>query len=314
MSDRIVLLGPFPADALRERFPDTEVIEAGDDAAAACAGARFVLADWTGRHHVSGAVVEALAPTCELVQVPSAGLDSVDLAALRAAGVPVASCAGLNREAVAEWCVWATIEGLRRLRPAIDGLRAGGWDQPLRTGGHELFERTVGIVGLGEIGTALARRLGAFGVSLAYTSGRRRPAHVEEQLGVTWHGLDELVERSDVLILACGLTEETRGLLSADRVRRLPPGAVVVNAARGEVADEAALAAGLEEGRLHAVVSDVFAQEPPPPDHPLLTHRHATATPHLAGGTAEGMRRVGRRVLRNLAAVLDGRPPEGLVP
>lgn len=312
MSERIVLLGPFPAEVLRERFPDTEVVEAGDDAAAACEGARFVLADWTGRHHVSGAVIDALAPTCALVQAPSAGLDSVDLAGLRAAGVPVAGAAGLNREAVAEWCVWAVIEGSRRLRPAIASLRRGAWD-PVRVGGHELFGRTVGIVGLGEIGTAVARRLAGFGVTLTYTSGRRRPAHVEEELGLTWYDLDELVEVSEVLILACGLTDATRGLLSADRVDRLPEGAVVVNAARGEIVDEEALAAALDRGGLHAVVTDVFAAEPPAADHPLITHEHATATPHLAGGTPEGMHRIGRRIVRNVAAVLDGRRPEGLV-
>ncbi len=313
MSERIALLAPFPAAVLRERFVDTEVVEAGDDPVGACRGATMVVADWTGRHRVEGAILDALAPTCRLVQVPSAGLDGVDLRGLHAAGVPVANCAGLNDVAVAEWCVWAAIEGLRRLGGDREALAEGDWPG-LGTPRFELAGRTVGIVGLGSIGRAVAHRLSAFDVALRYTSGRRRAPDEERGLGVQWRELDDLVAESQVLVLACALTDATRGLLSAERIRRLPTEAVVVNAARGEVADEVALAAALAEGRLHAVVTDVFGEEPPPPEHPLFGVPGATTTPHVAGSTSEAARRIGRRILRNVAAVVEGREPEGLLP
>lgn len=315
MSDRILVLAPLPAEALSGSFPDAEVVVAGDqeEAVALASGATVVVADFSTRLRVTADVAAALAPTCRLVQVPAAGVDSVDVEACHEHGIPVASCAGLNTVGVAEWAVWAAIDGLRQLTWADRALRDGRWEQL----GHARFElqgRTVGIVGMGDIGRATAQRLGAFGVDLRYWTRTRRSADEEAELGITWSELDDLVATADVLILAVALSDATRNLLSAERIATMKGDAVVVNAARGEVTDEAALAVALAEGRLHAVVTDVYSKEPAGPDHPLVASERATVTPHLGGATAESVGRIFGRALANVGAALRGETIEGLLP
>jgi phosphoglycerate dehydrogenase-like enzyme len=307
---RIALLAPLPRELITSRLPDVEVVVPDPDVRTACAGATAVIADWNGRTVVDAATVDTLAPTCRLIQVPAAGLDGVDVDAVHAAGITLATCAGLNAVAVAEWCVWAAIDGLRQLSAADRAVRADGWPQ-LGRARYELAGQTVGLVGLGRVGIEVARRLAPFGVDLRYHSRHRRDVGVEEELGVRWAELDELVGTAQVLVLACASTPATRGLLDAGRIARLPRGAVVVNAARGEVVDEPALRDAVGRGDLHAVVTDVYGTEPPPAEHPLRGHDAITTTPHVAGTSAQAVGRIGRRVTDNLAAVLAGREPEG---
>jgi phosphoglycerate dehydrogenase-like enzyme len=311
---RVAMLAPLGPEFVLARFPEADVATATSQAEAveAATGADVCVVDWRGEVVVDDAVAAALAPTCRLVQVPAAGVNGVDLDACRRHGLPVASCAGLNTAAVADWCVWAMLDALRRLSTSERALRAGEWQMfgPVR---HELAGRTVGIVGLGAIGTALAERLAGFGVELRYWSRRRREPAEEQRLAIRYEELDELVAHAEVLVLTVALTDETRGLLSAARIARLPHGAVVVNAARGEVADAAALAAAVDEGRLHGAATDVYAVEPPPDDHPLLGRDDVVATPHVAGMTVESSGRILQRVYDNIAAVQDGREPEGLL-
>ncbi|MTV25700.1 3-phosphoglycerate dehydrogenase [Nitriliruptoraceae bacterium ZYF776] len=307
----VALLAPLPATVVGDRWPQVTVHtpdpELGPEAAAAaaCAGAEVVVADWSGRHRVAGAALDALGERCRLVQVPAAGLDAVDAAGLHARGIPLASCAGLNDVAVAEWCVWAVLDALKQTSWADRALRDGRFEQL----GHARFElagRRVGIVGLGSIGAAVARRLAGFDVEVVHHSRRPRTAAEEATLGVRGVPLDELVATADVVVLACALTDETRGLFDADRLARCKHGAVLVNAARGEVVDEVALARAVDEGRLHAAATDVFSTEPPPAGHPLVGHERITATPHLAGASAESVGRIFGRVFANLDAVLTG--------
>lgn len=310
---RVALLAPLPPEVVRDRFPDVEVTVPDPDVVEACRGATVVVADWSGTHRVDADVVAVLDERCRLVQVPAAGLDSVDVDAIHAARIPLASCAGLNTTAVAEWCVWAAIDALRGFSAADRAVRAGAWPQ-LGVARYELTGRTVGIVGFGAIGQAVAGRLRSFDVDVRYATRTRRPAEVEAELGVTHAPLDELLPVAQVLVLACALTDETRGLLSSERIATLPHGTVVVNAARGEVVDEAALAAAVDDGRIHAVATDVFSQEPAPADHPLRGHDAVTTTPHVAGVSAEAVGRIIVRAFDNLAAALAGDPIEGLVP
>lgn len=312
---KIALFAPLPPSAVASQFEDVEVVGIGpedEDPAASVAGATIAISDWSNRVTIAGDIVEALAPTCQLVQVPAAGVDSVDAAACREAGIPVASCAGLNTVAVAEWCVWGAIDALRRLTWSDRTLREGRWEQL----GHprfELADKTVGIVGLGAIGTATAARLTAFEVDLRYWSRRRRSATEEEALGIGYLGLEELFSTADVVILTVALTPQTRRMVDRTLIERMKPTAVLVNAARGEVVDEDALAAALSEGRLHGAAIDVFSTEPAPADHPLVSQEHAVLTPHVGGASAEAAGRILERVFDNVRAVLAGRAPEGLL-
>ncbi len=308
----VALLAPLPAELLTAQVEGITVRTAEEHGRAAAEGAAIVVAGWSPAVKVDAAMVEVLAPTCRLVQVPAAGTDSVDVQACRDAGIPVASCAGLNSVAVAEWCVWAILDALRQFSAAAGNLRAGTWEQ-LGRARYELQGRTVGIVGLGAIGIEVVQRLQPFGVDLRYTSGRRRDAETEARLGVRWQELDDLVADVDVLLLACALTDDTRGLLSRDRIARMRPTAVVVNAARGEVTDETALAAALVEGRLHGAAIDAFSTEPLPDDHPLLAASTAALTPHVAGASAESVIAILGRVVANVRAVVDGDDVVGIL-
>lgn len=312
---RIVLFAPLPPEAITGRFPDVDVVTVDPstpDPAATCEGADVVISDWSSRVRVAGDIVDALAPTCRLVQVPAAGLDSVDVEACRSAGVPVASCGGLNTVAVAEWCVYAAIGALRHFAPSDRALHRGEWEQ-LGHARYELARKTVGIVGLGAIGTAVAERLACFDVDLVYWTRRRRDRDEEERLSVRWSELDDLVAEADVLILAVALTDDTRGLLDADRIERMKNTSVVVNAARGEVTDEAALATALREQRLHGAAIDAFSTEPVPSDHPLLDAPSTLLTPHVGGVSVESSLRIIERVYGNIERLLEGEEPEGLL-
>ncbi|MDX1659308.1 MAG: 2-hydroxyacid dehydrogenase [Nitriliruptorales bacterium] len=312
---KIALFPPIPPEAIADRFEGVEIVGIGpdtDDPVAAAEGATVAVSDWSNAVRIEGDIVEALAPTCRLVQVPAAGVDSVDVDACAEAGIPVASCAGLNTGAVAEWCIWATIDALRKLTWSDRRVRDGHWDQ-LGQPRFELAGKTVGIIGLGDIGTATAERLGAFDVDLAYWSRRRRDEAEEDRLGARYLELDELFPSADVIILTVALTPDTRHLVDADRLAAMQANAVLVNAARGEVVDEAALADALREGQLHGAAVDVFSQEPPPDDHPLRDVETAVLTPHVGGASAESAGRILQRVLDNVEAVLDGREPVGVL-
>lgn len=310
-----LLLAPLPPEALTGTVPDLEVRTPTDQAAALAdaEGAVVCVASWQGDGLVVDAdLAAALAPTCRLVQVPAAGLDGIDLDACRSHGIPVSSAVGLNDVAVAEWVVWAVLDGLRGLAHAHASLQAGQWEMFGRAR-HELAGRRVGVVGLGAVGRAVVPRLVPFGVGIAYWTRTRDEAY-EQQHGITYRDLDDLLATSDVLVLTIASTPQTRGLLSSGRLAAMPQGAVVVNAARGDVWDEQAVADAVEAGGLLAAVTDVFSTEPPPPDHPLLDAERITATPHVAGPTAEVVGRITQRVLGNVAAALADEPLEGLLP
>ncbi|MBX6766115.1 MAG: 3-phosphoglycerate dehydrogenase [Actinomadura rubrobrunea] len=271
--------------------------------------AEIVLADFSGRLGLDAEAVAA-APRLAFVQMPAVGTDSLDLKALAAAGVPVANTAGANARSVAEWTVAAAFALCRHLAWADRRVRDGEWPQQemLARGGRELHAQRVGILGYGAIGAEAARLFQALGCTVSYWSRRRRP-----DAAAAYRDLDDLLATSDILVVALPLTEETRGLLDAERLARLPRGALLVNASRGGIAPDAAVLAALESGQLEGAALDVFDEEPPPADSPLRRHENVLLSPHSATATRDAQLAIVSVVQDNMAAVLAGRPVSKVV-
>ncbi|MHB0875178.1 MAG: phosphoglycerate dehydrogenase [Anaerolineae bacterium] len=254
---------------------------------------------------VTRAVIEA-GPHLQVVGRAGAGVDNVDVAAATEHGVWVVNAPDSNYVAVAEYVFALALALLRRLPWAWDSLRSGQWCRG-RFRGAELAGKTMGIIGLGRIGSRVAERASAFGMSvLAYDPfvTPDRAASVKATL-VT---LDDLLASSDVVTLHVPGTGVTAGLIGERQLARMKPGSYLVNCSRGSVVDEAALLRALDSGHLAGAALDVFAAEPPQ-GSPLVGHPLVLATPHLAGTTGEAQTNVAMAVAEQVLAVLSGRQP-----
>jgi D-3-phosphoglycerate dehydrogenase len=234
-----------------------------------------------------------------------AGLDMIPVEAATRAGVLVANVPGANARTVAEHVFFVAMALLRRFRHVDRDLREKGWlaGRDHAVAGNELTGRTMGIVGMGAVGREAAR-IARHGFGLDVVANSRRAESLPE--GVRFVTVDELVEASDIVVLCCPLTPETTGLISAERIARMKPGALLVNVSRGPVVDDAALIAALRDNRIGGAALDVFSVQPLPSDHPYLGFSNVIVTPHMAGITEESMLRMGLgaaeetlRVLRN---------------
>ncbi|MFC7715539.1 NAD(P)-dependent oxidoreductase [Nonomuraea recticatena] len=267
---------------------------------AALPQAEIVLGDWSAGLAMDAAAVAA-APRLAFVQQPSVGVDGHDLAALSAAGVPLANTAGVSAVAVAEWCLGAALTLSRRLVAADAAVRAGGWPQ-LDLGPRELSGSHVGVVGYGPIGQECARLFGALGCRVSHWTRTPR--------GEGYAPLEEVVATADVLVVVIALSDETRGLVDPARMKK---GALLVNAARGGVVDQRALAAALREGHLGGAALDVFDTEPLPPDDPLRDLPSVLLSPHVAGVTPQSTGRLVASVVGNLTAAVEEKKIENVV-
>jgi D-3-phosphoglycerate dehydrogenase / 2-oxoglutarate reductase len=248
---------------------------------------------------------EALAAAKRLKVVARAGvgLDNVDVKAATQSGVLVVNAPTSNITSAAELAVALMLAAARHISPAHAALTRGEWKRSRYTG-VELFEKTVGIVGLGRIGVLVAHRLASFGMDvIAYDpyvqAGRAA------QMGVRMVGLDELMTESDFISVHLPKTPETVGLIGADQFAIARPGLVLVNAARGGIVDEKALYDALKTGRIAAAGLDVFAQEPCT-DSPLFELENVVATPHLGASTDEAQEKAGISVARSVRLALSG--------
>jgi len=284
-------------------------VDETDDAgfAAEIAGAEALL-------HVLKPVTAAMmdrAPRLKLIQKLGVGVNTIDLDAARARGIAVANMPGVNSQAVAEMTLALMFAALRRVTYFDPLVRAGdGWRPDLdvldRVG--EIGGRTVGLVGYGGVPRRLAPVLSALGAEVIYTARQAKPDTVGR-----YGSLGELIERSDILSLHVPLTDETRLIIDASAFERMKPGAILINTARGELVDQAALAAALANGRLAAAGLDVFAREPIAPDDPLLTLPNVVLAPHVAWLTPETLARSLERAFGNCRRLTDGLPLENRV-
>jgi D-3-phosphoglycerate dehydrogenase len=258
-----------------------------------------------GIDRADAAVLDAAAPRLKVLARYGVATDNIDLEAAARLGVVVTNTPGANAEAVAELAI-ALMLALARSLPHADRLvRSGEWPT-LR--GRQLAGATVGLLGLGRIGRAVARRAVALGCEVIGHDPEADRAFAAEH-GVALAGPEEVVERADFLSLHLPLTPETRDLVDSSLLDRMRPGSFLVNTARGELVVEEDLARALDRGRLAGAALDTLRGEPPGPDHPLVGRNDVIVTPHTGAHTHEATRAMGRAAVADLLAVLDGRRP-----
>lgn len=243
-----------------------------------------------------------------MISTFSVGYEHIDVAACRARGIVAANTPGAMTEATANIAMLLMLGAARRGYEAQQMVRRGewqGWSSTMLLG-IDFSGKRLGIFGMGRIGQAVAERARAFGLQIHYHNRRRLPAG--EEHGAVFHArLDDLLAVSDILSINAPSTPETRHILDAAAIARLPQGAIVVNTARGDMVDDAALIAALKSGRLRAAGLDVFAGEPQL-DPACLDLPNTYLLPHLGSATAETRDRMGFMALDNIDAVLQGRP------
>ena len=238
------------------------------------------------------------------------GVDNIDLEAATGAGIAVVNAPTGNTVAAAEHTIALMLALSRNIPGAHHSLKSGEWRRSAFMG-VEVREKTLGICGLGRVGTEVARRAQAFGMRLVGYDPFVAPDYAR-RIGVELMSLDELLAESDFVTLHTPLTEGTRGMLGMKQIENIKPGSRVINVARGELVDESALLAGLESGRLSGLALDVFAKEPPDPS-PLLEHPKVIVTPHLGASTKEAQREVAIEAAEQVLAVLKGEPARNTV-
>ncbi|WP_298399457.1 D-glycerate dehydrogenase [Sphingobium sp.] len=248
----------------------------------------------------------------QLIASFGSGVDHVDLAAARKKGIIVTNTPGVLTEDTADMTMALILSVPRRLAEGEKLVRAGEWRgwSPSGMLGHRIGGKKLGIIGMGRIGRAVARRARAFGLSIAYHNRHRLPFEVEQELEAEWHAdLDGLLAGSDILSLHCPLNADSRGLIDARRIALLRPDAYIINTSRAEITDEQALITALEEGRIAGAGFDVYTHEPAV-DPRLLTLSNVALLPHMGSATFEGRDATGARVIANIRTWVDGhRPP-----
>ena len=254
-------------------------------------------------------------PKLKLVQLLSAGYDRVDIEAARKAKVPVSNNGGANAIAVSEHTVLLMLAVLKRLVRFHNDIVAGKWRVGNQVEGavYELSSKLVGIVGLGNIGKKVARRVQAFDARVQYYDIARLTENEEDALGVRFVLLDELLRTSDIVSLHVPLDDSTRAMISTRELGLMKPSAIIVNTCRGPVIDEAALHHALSSRKIAAAGLDVMVEEPPAKDHPLFSLPNVTLTPHSAGPTWENWSARFRNGFDNIQRVAAGRAPKWTV-
>lgn len=319
MHARVACLSPYDEGTVRKMFKgrhDVDVVLVPDPPAQAavleaCAEADLVIGDQRHRHRVDRQVLERM-HRCRLIQQPAVGFDTIDYRTAAELGIPVANAAGYNKDAVADWTLMAMLAMLRHSFQGDRAMRAGRWgpDDRMRSEmlGHELGAMTVGIVGLGNVGSSVAKRLAGFGSRILFADVVPR-----DHAGAQRVDLDTLLSESDIVCVHTPLDVETGALIGSAALAKMKRGAYLINAARGPIVDEEALIGALRSGHLAGAGLDVFEVEPLAKDSPLRSLENVILSPHVAGGTFEADARLMEVVGNNLLRVLDGQPPVNVV-
>jgi len=283
-----------------DRYDEPGLIAAAKDAA-------LILTCYS---EISGPVIEAAAGLKGIVKY-GVGVDAIDIAAATERGVIVANCPAYGSDTVADHA-FALLIALARRLPELDRImRADGWAWP-EPGllGRDLAGKTIGLVGLGRIGTAMARRCQGFAMRILVSDPYVTEA--PDGLDVAFTDLETMLAESDFVSIHCVLTDETRGLIGTEELGLMKRGALLIDVSRGAIVDEAALVRALDQERIGGAGFDVFPGEPLTPAHPLQGRDNVLLTPHLAWYTAEALQRVEEQTLQSILDILAGRVPKNL--
>ena len=262
---------------------------------------------------IDAALIEQAGDRLKLIANFGAGVNHIDLKACRARGIIVTNTPGVLTEDTADMTMALIVSVPRRLAEGEKLVRSGQWKgwSPGGMLGHRIGGKALGIIGMGRIGQAVARRARAFGLSIHYHNRHRLPKVVEAELGAQWHpNLDEMLANIDILTLHTPRNADSENLLSADRIALLRGHVYVINTSRGGIVDEEALTDALESGRLAGAGLDVWRHEPQI-DPRLLALPNVVMTPHMGSATFEGRMASGEKVITNIRVWADGhRPPD----
>jgi len=254
------------------------------------------------------------APKLKLIQLLSAGYDRADIAAARKYKVAISNNGGANSTAVSEHALMLMLAVSRQLIRQHTNVSGGRWRGNKAPPIHEIFGRTLGIIGLGTIGKKTARLAKAFGMTVNYYDIERLTEAEEDALGVRFRLMRELLHTSDLVSLHVPLNDTTRGLIGADELKLMKQDAILVNTSRGPVVDEKALYDALTSNKLFGAGLDVFAEEPPPANHPFFSLDNVVLTAHLAGPTQESSITRLRNGFDNCERVARGKKPLWVIP
>jgi len=256
-------------------------------------------------------------PDMRLIASYGSGVDHIDVATARQRGISVSNTPGVVTEDTADMAMALILSVTRRIPEGLALMQAGDWAgwAPTALLGGRVGGRRLGILGMGRIGQAVARRAKAFGMQIHYHNRRRVAADIETELGATyWEDLDDMVRRVDILSVNCPSTPETFHLVNARRLKLMKPSSVLVNTARGEVVDENALARMLRTGELAGAGLDVF-EHGTEVNGDLRELPNVVLLPHMSSATEEGRIEMGEKVIINIKTFADGhRPPDLVVP
>jgi glyoxylate reductase len=264
-----------------------------------------------------GDLIEKAGPQLKLIANFGVGFDHIDVAAANARGITVTNTPGVLTEDTADLTMGLIMAASRRMIEGSSIVHAGGFHgwTPTWMLGRRLAGKRLGIVGMGRIGQALAKRAAAFGLSIHYHNRKPVSPRIAEDLEATyWESLDQMLARMDIVSVNCPHTPGTYHLLSARRLKLLQPHAMLVNTARGEIIDEAALAGMLERGELAAAGLDVYEHEPVI-NPKLLKLPNVVLLPHMSSATIESRIDMGEKVIINIRTWMDGhKPPDRIIP
>ncbi len=311
---RVLVTRRLPGEALSrlENIADVDIHDGDlpldrDELKARVAGCHGILSLLSDR--IDASVMDAAGKNLRVVSNYAVGVNNIDLAAAQSRGVAVGNTPDVLTDATADTAVLLLLAAGRRAVEAVDRVRDGTWKtwEPSKYLGVEPAGRTLGIVGMGRIGLATARRMvGGWGMKLLYTSRQSKPE--ADAIGGRQVSLNELLAGSDFVSLHVPLTDQTRGMIGRDQFAAMRPTAVLINTARGEVIDQPALAEALRNREIFAAGLDVTTPEPLPPGDPLLASPGITILPHIGSATFTARHAMADIAVDNLIAGLNGRP------